>query len=566
MEEFLLQVYNILIYGMSVLLFVSIYREFSRRFTDMTKAGGHSGIHQSGEQNEAMLASPPTLGQALVNLFQRQTLIQIAKDMLLMALVNTLMALLSSQTSGGLERYMTAYLPMMGVMLMLFTFTEATGGSRIFATIIGILILTGVCLQNLLSFSLASISLDETVMFSVISMALAIAGAFVLYFLLHIISRKKAYIILNAALLVLYLLLLVLGSRINGTKAWLVIGGISLQLTELCKVISLIIFGMVFSDKEHPPLHSLLRALVTLGINGVCLALVNELGTLCLIGLAFVLMAFMSQPKLKHLMLVTAALLVICVFALFLCYQCYQIENPPAAATEAVTETATEAVTETATEAATGVSPEAATETAAEDTGKKEDKLSITGLGAKIWTKFDERLSVYLHPEDADPLDDAYQIDQSLKALSLSSWFGSGYNWRVPVMESDYVFTFLVLKMGTIYGILILILLTLMLLIGMQTALTCKNDMISFVGMSFILSLAFQSMISAASSTGSFMVVGLPFCFLGAGGTSAVTNYLMAVFVIYTTGHQKLPQPKAQTVPQQEQVRPAARKTRKERN
>ena len=197
---------------------------------------------------------------------------------------------------------------------------------------------------------------------------------------------------------------------------------------------------------------------------------------------------------------------------------------------------------------------------------KKEDKLSITGLGAKIWTKFDERLSVYLHPEDADPLDDAYQIDQSLKALSLSSWFGSGYNWRVPVMESDYVFTFLVLKMGTIYGILILILLTLMLLIGMQTALTCKNDMISFVGMSFILSLAFQSMISAASSTGSFMVVGLPFCFLGAGGTSAVTNYLMAVFVIYTTGHQKLPQPKAQTVPQQEQVRPAARKTRKERN
>ena len=172
--------------------------------------------------------------------------------------------------------------------------------------------------------------------------------------------------------------------------------------------------------------------------------------------------------------------------------------------------------------------------------GEKKEEKSLAekaiSLGDKIWRKFKLRVDLVLHPDTVDPLDGGYQTAKAQNALSLSTALGSRYEVDIPVVQSDYIFTFLVLKMGVVYALIVLMAMLLMLVTGLQGCLANPKSAVAAVGVAFTLGMVIQSLIAAASATGAFIVIGLPFSFLSDGGTAAVTNYMMAVFIIYATG------------------------------
>lgn len=473
-----------------------------------------------------------TIGMMFRELRKRSVLQWIAMDMVIMIAVSALLAIFSSSSMGGLDLYMTTYLPMLGVVLVLFAFTEAVHGNRVVAMICASLILTGVALQSLLNLSDEVPSASELVIFAVVSMFLAIFGCFFLR-LMAAVDHRKSRLFLNIVLLLLYLLLVAAGKEIYGTKAWLVVGGFSFQLTELTKLVSLMIFGLTFTDSTMSYEKQLLHGLITLAINALFLVLVNELGTLCVLGLTFFVLGFMYQPDLKLLALTAASLVLLAAAGLFLCYQCEHIVNPPqeTVAVQDADETTPPAQTDPT------VPSEEGRETAKEESGNSLVRKFLD-LGARIWRKFKLRLDLMIAPESVDKLDGGYQNDKAKDALYLSGWLGSVYNVPIPVVESDYIYTFLILKMGVVYGILVLVMMLVLLASGLCKSMTNRIPSIGAVGAAFTLGIVIQSLIAAASAIGAFITIGLPFTFLSDGGTAAVTNYMMAVFIIYAGSNE----------------------------
>jgi cell division protein FtsW (lipid II flippase) len=90
--------------------------------------------------------------------------------------------------------------------------------------------------------------------------------------------------------------------------------------------------------------------------------------------------------------------------------------------------------------------------------------------------------------------------------------------------------------MGVVFGILVLLILLNMLVTGAVGCLRNTNSGEAAVGLAFLFGIVVQSVIAAASATGYFITIGLPFAFLAEGGTATLTNYTMAVFILYVTG------------------------------
>ena len=107
--------------------------------------------------------------------------------------------------------------------------------------------------------------------------------------------------LLGLAVVGIYAVLFVFGKEVAGTTAWLIVGGFSFQLTELTKVMTLLFYGLVFTDQDLTPDKRLVLTLIILAVNGVALLLLNELGTLCILGLAFFLMGWIYLPDVRKL-------------------------------------------------------------------------------------------------------------------------------------------------------------------------------------------------------------------------------------------------------------------------
>ena len=569
------QLFGLLIILIAALLFAGVYREISRRLsgvaerledpgTDHGSRGAmvrrHTGRpgpvpeelpgfekpaepEKKGWLRNTVAEAGGFMSGIFRALSTREVLGRIAVDMLVIALVSALLAIFAGSTIGGLDIYMSTFLPMLGVMLALFAFTEAVNGSRVLAVITGILILTGVLLQSLLKLSKMAPSASELVTFAVISMCAGIIGCFFLRMFAEKFPRKVAMWLLGLAVAGIYAVLFVFGKEVAGTTAWLIVGGFSFQLTELTKVMTLLFYGLVFTDQDLTPDKRLVLTLIILAVNGVALLLLNELGTLCILGLAFFLMGWIYLPDVRKLVALALVLVLLASLVLGLCFLCNKALHPAVApeATETTAPAETTAPTEAAeaTEATAPAETTPATEPAGGSGEEKEEKSlaeKAISLGDKIWRKFKLRVDLVLHPDTVDPLDGGYQTAKAQNALSLSTALGSRYEVDIPVVQSDYIFTFLVLKMGVVYALIVLMAMLLMLVTGLQGCLANPKSAVAAVGVAFTLGMVIQSLIAAASATGAFIVIGLPFSFLSDGGTAAVTNYMMAVFIIYATG------------------------------
>lgn len=497
-----------------------------------------------------------TLAQGCLS---RKVITNALLDLVLAGLVSLFMANFCASKEGGLDLYMSTFLPLLGVMLLIFWVTETLCANRILAFSSAMLIFVGMCLQVMLRLpASAPTDASELVIFAMVSVAFGLIMLPLIRLICCEMRRDHALVLLHVALIGVYVLLRLLGKEINGTRAWIVIGGFSFQMTELTKVLTCAIFAMQFTRqdvyvripknkkkfsarstdiRELQDDRRLWDALFTLGINGLFLLVYNELGTLCVLGIVFFVMGMIYLRSVRKLVLMVLVCCLLVSLILGICSVCYGIRHPDVEANP--TET-TEAVQETEP-------PETTAPAQTDDQPEQEQPVSILdkliNLGEKIYKKFKIRIDLIFSPETVDPYREGYQTMKARKAVLLAGWLGSEYEVSIPVVSSDFIFAYLIMKMGMIFGLAALILLLLMLCMGSINCLRNSNTVEAALGLAFLLGITLQSLLAAASATNQFIMIGLPFAFVAEGGTASVMNYTMLLVILFVTRRkEQLPQ------------------------
>jgi rod shape determining protein RodA len=145
-----------------------------------------------------------------------------------------------------------------------------------------------------------------------------------------------------------------------------------------------------------------------------------------------------------------------------------------------------------------------------------------------------ERLLVYLDPS-RDPLGSAYNVIQSKIAIGSGQFFGKGIDGAtqsrlafLPERHTDFIFSVFAEQWGFVGGLVLLTLYTLLLLRGFEIAATAREPVGRCLALGVTALLAAQTLINVGMATGLLPVVGLPLPLMSYGGSSMVAS-LMAL-------------------------------------
>lgn len=269
----------------------------------------------------------------------------------------------------------------------------------------------------------------------------------------------KLILLISIALLAA---VLVVGSEINGAKRWLVIGGVSIQPSEVAKF-GLIVFLASSLSKRKQKVKSFIYGVVPY---------------LLILGIMFGLI--MLQPNMS-----TAGSLVI--LTLVILYvagaQMWHILGLIGAA---------------------GVG---------------------AGVLIMIAPYRMKRYLAFLDPW-ADPLGTGYQVIQSLYSLGSGGLFGMGLGQSrqkylfLPYAETDFIFAVIGEEFGFIGAILLIILYLVLIWRGIRIAITAPDLFGCLLATGIIGIIGIQTIINIAVVTSSMPPTGLPLPFISAGGSS----------------------------------------------
>lgn len=310
----------------------------------------------------------------------------------------------------------------------------------------------------------------------------ASAVFWVLYFKIHDLWRKVILLPILAALTILgYAGLFVYGNNVNGTNAWIIIGGFSFQVTILFKIIYIYYLSLVFAVYSWSDMKKILSTMPILSINFCGLIAIREMGTLLVMCILYLLycILFLRQIKTIFVMIIAGGIVLLFGFGL-----CFLLSH-----------------------------------------------LGINNVVVQMADKISNRLYIWIHPE-ADPFNLGYQGLKAKEAMALGGVFGSNYKIEIPVAESDYVFPALILYMGVFVAAIVVILYILLLVEGIKTYLYADQELEKGLVVGFTYSIFIESVLMMFGSTGFFVMTGVPMAFISDGGTAMLTNFLMITFML----------------------------------
>ena len=160
-----------------------------------------------------------------------------------------------------------------------------------------------------------------------------------------------------------------------------------------------------------------------------------------------------------------------------------------------------------------------------------------------------QRLVAFINPWE-NPVDEGYQLIQSLYSLGAGGFFGVGlFNSRqkylfLPFSESDFIFSIIGEEFGFFGCLLVCLIYVLIIAQGLKISLRAKDRLGSYLAFGITAVIAFQVLINIAVVTGSIPPTGIPLPFVSAGGTSLMV-FLGAVGVLLNIDKQS----KAEFVP-----------------
>lgn len=474
---------------------------------------------------------------------RRENLLATVGEMVLIIGASFGMAWLCNYSNGGVDLYMTTFMTVMYVLVVLVLFARCVDGARGIYLPCCVMILCGIALATLLHLSpMAAVASnhigppDDSVKFQVIALILGLAAFPLIRMVCQAKNRSAWVIILNLVIIGMYILLRVVGKEINGAKNWIIIGGFSFQVSEVTKTLSAAAFALTLTNGRMSEKARFWWTTFTMAVNGLFLLISNEFGTLLVLCVVYVGLCLVYQKKLGRLITVIVAASIVAACGLTIAYRCYYITPKKAPMTVQVTAITEESPAFAKNHTYTPVEDWEAPEKEKKPAAQTEFYIKAGGY----YKKFQDRFLVFVDQEKVDMEKEGYQWKMAREALVISDWMGSPYDVAVPVARSDFIFSYLIVRLGMLFGFGILLMLAIMICVGTIRSLKNTSPGEASVSLAFVLTMVGQSLIAAASATGNFAIVGIPFVFLAYGGSATMMNYVMLIFMIYATRRETL--------------------------
>lgn len=293
----------------------------------------------------------------------------------------------------------------------------------------------------------------------------------------------------------LYLFTLIFARVVGNVKNWILIGGFSIQTSEINKLLYILLLSGILGGVEKPSKKRIGFAFLVTITNVFFLMLQSEFGTILLLLAVFPIYLFLFVPEIK-----------VALFTL-LGYGTMGIS-------------------------AYGVGTLI---TRMADGSETFAGLSVVRLFLSNYNKIANRVIYWLHPEQ-DPMGLGYQLLKAREAILLGGWFGTGTISDLPVKTSDMVFPALVERCGVIVAFLVLIVIVLLWLEGIRVFIRKKDKYHRAVCAGIVFMLFYQALIIVGGSCGMCPLTGITLPFISSGGSSLLISSIMIGIVITISG------------------------------
>ena len=395
-----------------------------------------------------------------------------------------------TRSSEAFDSYLSVLIPSFVLMTTFAMIGFCLDGNKAYIMLCLLLMAVGNSMQILVGKKTAT----GFITIEIAAFLFAIVGTLTCLFFQTHIKMEVQYAVYCAMVMMIYIILFVVGKEFNGTKAWIMIGPVSVQLTEVAKLVVLLCFGTVFSSKRKTNFQKLVLSGAIMILNTLGLILVHELGTAIVIYLVFMVLVLLFFENIKYFACIAGSSIACGLTGgMFLKIM--------------------------------------------DNMYKSGSQFILARYGEYLYSKLTGRIFLFRSFEN-DPYGKGYQMMMARKALNLCEWFHSPFdNVNIPVQEADYVFVALLLKFGLVMGILVLIILLSMNVLGLKIGVfTRKSNVLGITVAGFALSLLLSSFLTIFGSTNYFLLFGLPIVFLSAGGCSQLVSFIMVFYTIIMSG------------------------------
>lgn len=156
-----------------------------------------------------------------------------------------------------------------------------------------------------------------------------------------------------------------------------------------------------------------------------------------------------------------------------------------------------------------------------------------------------ERIMTFISP-DRDPLGAGFNVSMSKMAIGSGQFWGQGFGngiqtqtGKVPVNESDFIFSVVGEELGFIGGIIIIFFAIVILMRCIHIAKNASDSYGSFLVVGVTGMLGFNFIENIGMSMGLLPVTGLPLPFVSQGGTAILSNFIAVGIVISVSMRRK---------------------------
>jgi cell division protein FtsW len=147
------------------------------------------------------------------------------------------------------------------------------------------------------------------------------------------------------------------------------------------------------------------------------------------------------------------------------------------------------------------------------------------------------RIVSFLNPW-ADPMQDGYQLIQSLLAVGSGGVWGAGLGmsqqklFYLPIQYSDFIFAVFAEEFGLVGGFGLLLLLGTYGTLALRVAIQARNVEFQLVAIGVMVVMVGQSLLNIGVATGVLPTTGLPLPFFSYGGSSMLASLLLSGLLI----------------------------------
>lgn len=151
------------------------------------------------------------------------------------------------------------------------------------------------------------------------------------------------------------------------------------------------------------------------------------------------------------------------------------------------------------------------------------------------------RVDTWLHPS-ADTTNSGYQVWQSIKAIGSGQLFGTGFNvshTRVPVRESDMIFSVIGENFGFVGSILLITVYLTLIHSILHYAYNAKTDFQVYIVVGVTMMFSFHIFENIGMNIGLLPLSGIPLPLVSAGGSSIISNMVCIGLIMSIKYHDE---------------------------